>query len=41
MEKPVRSRHSPATVSAPRRRTGERARESGRQPARDVHPPRV
>lgn len=41
MEKPVRRRHSPATVSAPQRRPGARGRESGRQPARDVQPPRV
>src|SRR3972149_1396170 len=41
MEKPVRCRHSPATVSAPLSRLGGRARESGRQPARDVQPPRV
>jgi len=41
MEKPVRRRRSPATVSAPRRRTGARGREPGRQPARDVQPPRV
>jgi len=41
MEKPVRCRHSPATVSAPQRRPGARGRESGRQPARDVQPPRV
>src|SRR3990172_5771728 len=41
MEKPVRCRQSPATVSAPLSRLGGRARESGRQPARDVQPPRV
>ena len=41
MEKPVRRRHSPATVSAPLPPPGARGRESGRQPARDVQPPRV
>src|SRR3972149_3096747 len=41
MEKPVRRRHGPATVPAPLSRLGGRARESGRQPARDVQPPRV